>query len=151
MFQVWNDPTCSKQMSAICSDQVGSFSWSEWGNSNSRHLAPKASALPTALHPDMKLYNWGQTCGQRQFLTSYWRGCKCCQAKCPKAFRVSWSLRPEPVASWSQTGELVFIWCLCYWKQLSPTSTTDHKSYEIINNFIKMKKLTLKKLWFLHS
>ena len=25
--------------------------WSEWGDSNSRHLAPKASALPTALHP----------------------------------------------------------------------------------------------------
>lgn len=27
--------------------------WSEWGDSNSRHLAPKASALPTALHPDI--------------------------------------------------------------------------------------------------
>lgn len=26
--------------------------WSEMGDSNSRHLAPKASALPTALHPD---------------------------------------------------------------------------------------------------
>ena len=26
--------------------------WSGWGGSNSRHLAPKASALPTALHPD---------------------------------------------------------------------------------------------------
>ena len=25
--------------------------WSEMGDSNSRHLAPKASALPTALHP----------------------------------------------------------------------------------------------------
>ena len=30
--------------------------WSEWGDSNSRHLAPKASALPTALHPVMKLF-----------------------------------------------------------------------------------------------
>ena len=28
--------------------------WSEMGDSNSRHLAPKASALPTALIPDMK-------------------------------------------------------------------------------------------------
>ena len=25
--------------------------WSEWGDSNSQHLAPKASALPIALHP----------------------------------------------------------------------------------------------------
>ena len=48
--------------------------WSEWGDSNSRHLAPKASALPTALHPDMKFSNCGQTCGQRRFLTSYRRG-----------------------------------------------------------------------------
>ena len=28
------------------------FLWSEWGDSNSRHPAPKAGALPTALHPD---------------------------------------------------------------------------------------------------
>ena len=27
------------------------FCWSEMGDSNSRHLAPKASALPTALIP----------------------------------------------------------------------------------------------------
>ena len=33
------------------------FYWSEWGDSNSRHPAPKAGALPTALHPVMKL--WG--------------------------------------------------------------------------------------------
>ena len=26
--------------------------WSEWRDSNSRHPAPKAGALPTALHPD---------------------------------------------------------------------------------------------------
>ena len=31
--------------------------WSEWGDSNSRHPAPKAGALPTALHPDMKLWD----------------------------------------------------------------------------------------------
>ena len=31
--------------------------WSEWRDSNSRHPAPKAGALPTALHPDtMVLY-----------------------------------------------------------------------------------------------
>ena len=70
--------------------------WSEWGDSNSRHLAPKASALPTALHPDMKFSNCGQTCGQRRFLTSYRRGGKCCQPNCPKAFRVFQGLRPEP-------------------------------------------------------
>ena len=40
--------------------------WSEWGDSNSRHLAPKASALPTALHPVMKFSNCGQTCSQRR-------------------------------------------------------------------------------------
>ena len=37
------------------SDDFRGF-WSEWGDSNSRHLAPKASALPTALHPDMKFF-----------------------------------------------------------------------------------------------
>ncbi len=30
--------------------------WSEWGDSNSRPLAPKASALPAALHPDMGIF-----------------------------------------------------------------------------------------------
>ena len=70
--------------------------WSEWGDSNSRHLAPKASALPTALHPVMKFSNCGQTCGQRRFLTSYRRGEKCCQPKCPKAFRVFRGLWLEP-------------------------------------------------------
>ena len=70
--------------------------WSEWGDSNSRHLAPKASALPTALHPVMEFSNCGQTCGQRRFLTSYQRGEKCCQPKCPKAFRGFQGLRLEP-------------------------------------------------------
>ena len=27
--------------------------WSEWGDSNSRHLEPKSSALPTGPHPDV--------------------------------------------------------------------------------------------------
>ena len=44
--------------------------WSEWGDSNSRHLAPKASALPTAPHPVMKFSNCGQTCGHGHFLTT---------------------------------------------------------------------------------
>ena len=29
--------------------------WSEWRDSNPRHLGPKPSALPTALHPDILL------------------------------------------------------------------------------------------------
>ena len=76
--------------------------WSEWGDSNSRHLAPKASALPTALHPVIKFSNCGQTCGQRRFLTSCRRRLRCCQPRCPKAFRVFRGLRPEPRASCSQ-------------------------------------------------
>ena len=31
--------------------------WSEWQDLNLRHLAPKASALPTALHPEI-LFFW---------------------------------------------------------------------------------------------
>ena len=33
--------------------KIGVQLWSEMGDSNSRHLAPKASALPTALIPDL--------------------------------------------------------------------------------------------------
>ena len=43
------------------------------GDSNSRHLAPKASALPTALIPDLGFEfcaRCGQTCGQADFLTT---------------------------------------------------------------------------------
>ncbi len=29
--------------------------WSEWGDSNSRRLDPKSSALPTGPHPDIEL------------------------------------------------------------------------------------------------
>ena len=32
--------------------------WSEWRDSNPRHPAPKAGALPTALHPDKYLINY---------------------------------------------------------------------------------------------
>ena len=31
------------------------ISWSEWGDSNSRHLEPKSSALPTGPHPEISL------------------------------------------------------------------------------------------------
>ena len=48
--------------------------------------APKASALPTALHPDMKFSNCGQTCGQRRFLTSYRRGGKVLSAQLSQGF-----------------------------------------------------------------
>ena len=34
------------------------FYWSEMGDSNSRHLAPKASALPTALIPDFWVFSF---------------------------------------------------------------------------------------------
>ena len=70
--------------------------WSEWGDSNSRHLAPKASALPTALHPVINFSNCGQTCGQRRLLTNCRRMEKCCQPMCPKDFRVFQGLRSEP-------------------------------------------------------
>ena len=42
--------------------------WSEWRDSNSRHPAPKAGALPTALHPD-NIFCCGQLCGQNDFTT----------------------------------------------------------------------------------
>ena len=51
------------------------------GDSNSRHLAPKASARPTALIPDLGFEfcaRCGQTCGQAVFLTtSTCRGSAC--------------------------------------------------------------------------
>ena len=44
-----------KVMKTASKHQFRGGFWSEWGDSNSRHLAPKASALPTALHPDIQL------------------------------------------------------------------------------------------------
>ena len=103
--------------------------WSECGDSNPGPPAPKAGALPTAQHPDMKLWdcwavspkasalptalhpviefsNCGQTCGQRRFLTSYRRGEKCCQPKCPKAFQVFQRQWPEPGPHAPKAGAL---------------------------------------------
>ena len=45
-----------KVMKTASKHQFRGGFWSEWGDSNSRHLAPKASALPTALHPVMELF-----------------------------------------------------------------------------------------------
>ena len=59
------------------------FCWSEMGDSNSRHLAPKASALPTALIPDLGFEfcaRCGQTCGQAVFLTTSTCGGSACIA-----------------------------------------------------------------------
>ena len=53
------------------------------GDSNSRHLAPKASALPTALIPDLGFEfcaRCGQTCGQAVFLTTSACGGSACIA-----------------------------------------------------------------------
>ena len=47
------------------SDDFRGF-WSEWGDSNSRHLAPKASALPTALHPDIQFFLHEIPCGEEK-------------------------------------------------------------------------------------
>ena len=33
------------------------YKWSEWRDLNPRHPAPKAGALPTALHPVIELFN----------------------------------------------------------------------------------------------
>ena len=66
---VFNETTC--------------FCWSEMGDSNSRHLAPKASALPTALIPDLVIEfcaRCGQTCGQAVFLTISACGGRACIA-----------------------------------------------------------------------
>ena len=41
-----------KLQKQVAFDETTCFCWSEMGDSNSRHLAPKASALPTALIPD---------------------------------------------------------------------------------------------------
>ena len=65
-----------KVMKTASKHQFRGGFWSEWGDSNSRHLAPKASALPTALHPVIKFSDCGQIWGQRRFLTSSRRGIK---------------------------------------------------------------------------
>ena len=66
--QIWK-----KLQKQVVFDKTTCFCWSEMGDSNSRHLAPKASALPTALIPDLGFEfcaRCGQTCGQADFLTT---------------------------------------------------------------------------------
>ena len=47
-----------KLQKQVVFDETTCFCWSEMGDSNSRHLAPKASALPTALIPDFWLLSF---------------------------------------------------------------------------------------------
>ena len=47
-----------KLQKQVVFDKTTCFCWSEMGDSNSRHLAPKASALPTALIPDFWLLSF---------------------------------------------------------------------------------------------
>ena len=50
---------CGKKLQKqVAFDKTTCFCWSEMGDSNSRHLAPKASALPTALIPDFWLLSF---------------------------------------------------------------------------------------------
>ena len=42
----------NKEKARTCNADSGF--WSEWGDSNSRHLEPKSSALPTGPHPDIE-------------------------------------------------------------------------------------------------
>ena len=43
---------CKKLEKRLILKEISRFYWSEWGDSNSRHLEPKSSALPTGPHPD---------------------------------------------------------------------------------------------------
>ena len=47
-----------KLQKQVVFDKTTCFCWSEMGDSNSRHLAPKASALPTALIPDFGVFSF---------------------------------------------------------------------------------------------
>ena len=62
---------CGKKLQKqVAFDKTTCFCWSEMGDSNSRHLAPKASALPTALHPVMELFYLWSYMWSRPFLTN---------------------------------------------------------------------------------
>ena len=84
---------------SLCSHCINDYKgrWSEWGDSNSRHLEPKSSALPTGPHPDMKLRESsqsGQTCGQRLILTKAGEKSRRKSASVAMGFRVSGMLPP---------------------------------------------------------
>ena len=71
--------------------------WSEWGDSNSQHPAPKAGALPIALHPDISFSLprlvpgifrvCGHSCGQTQISNQIHTAPKPPVRPCVKAFR----------------------------------------------------------------
>ena len=46
------DDVCFEKENVVANDTQSATTWSEWRDLNPRHLAPKASALPTALHPE---------------------------------------------------------------------------------------------------
>ena len=75
---------CGKKLQKqVVFNETTCFCWSEMGDSNSRHLAPKASALPTALIPDLVIEfcaRCGQTCGHGDFLTTSTCGGSACIA-----------------------------------------------------------------------
>ena len=81
------------------------------GDSNSRPDGPKPPALPTALIPDIKFFNCGQTCGQRRFLTSYRREERRRRPMCPKGFRSFRMLYPEPKPPAPKAGVLRTALC----------------------------------------
>ena len=64
--------------------------WSEWRGSNPRPDGPKPPALPTALHPAMKLKfccDCGQSCGQCWFSVHFYQVLKSRKRRRCKAFR----------------------------------------------------------------
>ena len=64
--------------------------WSEWRGSNPRPDGPKPPALPTALHPDMKLKfvcDCGHSCGQSCFCAAFGNRRKSSKRRRCKALR----------------------------------------------------------------
>ena len=51
----------------LWNQSISEVFWSEMGDSNSRPDGPKAGALPTALHPDMKLWGGPGVFSQKRF------------------------------------------------------------------------------------
>ena len=109
------------------------FYWSEWGDSNSRHLEPKSSALPTGPHPDMKLENFsrsGQTCGQKPFQISGFEKSREKSARAATVFRIavfsgntgSLSTQIKRPTNWATPGNVDFL----FYPALRPTAASRH-------------------------
>ena len=122
---------CGKKLQKqVVFNETTCFCWSEMGDSNSRHLAPKASALPTALIPDLVIEfcaRCGQTCGHGDFLTTstcggsaciagvsrdcghgiFWleRGASCSQSKhATNCANPGYEIQTDPTAGCSNSG-----------------------------------------------